>query len=154
MATTVTGANCKVTLTESYDLNGVSYGNTTSNTIVNNGRVSQRIMQVNPTDESFVHTDIINLSTADSAGTVVKSQYVYFRITNLDDTNNVILIIYNGADYLYFTVKPSEFLLLFDHNVDARTSIGAVTLAQIQKISGYSSHASDSVDIEFIMVTK
>ena len=30
MATTVTAANCKITLTESYDLNGVSYGNTTS----------------------------------------------------------------------------------------------------------------------------
>tara|TARA_Y100001963_G_scaffold160139_1_gene268182 strand:- start:3480 stop:3944 length:465 start_codon:yes stop_codon:yes gene_type:complete len=154
MATTVTAANCKITLTESYDLNGVSYGNTTSHTITGNSQVSQRIMQLAPTNESFVDTDIINLGTADSAGTVVKSQYVYFRITNLDDTNSIILTVYNGADYVYFNIKAGEFLLLLDHNIDARTSVGAVSMANIQAISGFSNHASDSVDIEFIMVTK
>lgn len=154
MATTVTAANCKVTLTESYELNGVSYGNTTSKTITANGRVSQRIMQLDPTNEAFVDTDIINLSTADSAGTVTKSQYVYFRITNLDDTNSMTLTVYNGADYVYFTVQAGQFLLLFDHDIDARTSVGAVSMADIQAISGFSNHASASVDIEFIMVTK
>lgn len=154
MATTVTAANCKITLTESYDLNGVSYGNTTSHTITGNSQVSQRIMQLAPTGESFSDTDIINLGTADSAGTVVKSQYVYFRITNLDDTNSIVLIFYNGSDYVYFLVKAGEFLLLFDHDVEARTSAGFPTMADIEAISGFSSHASDSVDIEFIMVTK
>ena len=111
-------------------------------------------IQLATTNESFVDTDIINLGTADSAGTVVKSQYVYFRITNLDDTNSIILTVYNGADYVYFNIKAGEFLLLLDHNIDARTSVGAVSMANIQAISGFSNHASDSVDIEFIMVTK
>lgn len=152
MATTVTAANCKITLTESYDLNGVSYGNTTSHTITGNSQVSQRIMEIAAHSESFTDTDIINLGTADSAGTVVKSQYVYFRITNLDDTNSIVLIFYNGSDYVYFTVKAGEFLLLFDHDVDARTSAGFPTMADIEAISGYG--VGGAVDIEFIMVTK
>jgi hypothetical protein len=153
MATTVTAANCKITLTESYELNGVSYGNTTTKTLTSKGQVSQRIMELKVTNESFADTDIINLGTADSAGTVVKSNYAYFRITNLDDTNSITLTVYNGADYVYFTIKAGEFLLLLDHDIDAKTSVGAVSMADIQAISGFSNHASDSVEIEFIMVT-
>ena len=32
-------------------------------------------------------TSVILFNTADAAGTVVKNNYKYFRITNLDDTN-------------------------------------------------------------------
>ena len=44
MATTVTAADLTVTITETYSLNGVSYGNTTNKTFANNGEVYQRIM--------------------------------------------------------------------------------------------------------------
>tara|TARA_R100001530_G_scaffold56563_1_gene41304 strand:+ start:3212 stop:3679 length:468 start_codon:yes stop_codon:yes gene_type:complete len=154
MATTVTTANCTVTITESYDLNGVNYGNTTAKSFIDKGQVSQRIMEVaGKTGEGTVFTDILNLSTADSAGTVVKGEYAYFRITNLDDTNSVYLRIYNGADYLYFAITAGTSLFLMNANVDATTAVGVVHFAEIQAIAGQSSHATEGVDIEFIMVT-
>ena len=39
MATTVTAENLTVTITESYTLNGVSYGNTMNKTYTDNGEV-------------------------------------------------------------------------------------------------------------------
>ena len=47
MASTVTAADLLVTITESYTLNNVSYGNTTTKTFSSNGQVDQRIMSQN-----------------------------------------------------------------------------------------------------------
>ena len=51
MASTVTAADLTVTITESYTLNGVIYGNTTNKTFTSNGQVDQRIMNVSITTE-------------------------------------------------------------------------------------------------------
>ena len=46
MATTIVPSNLVVTITESYTLNGVAYGNTMNKTYESNGQVSQRVMSV------------------------------------------------------------------------------------------------------------
>jgi len=154
MATTITPSNLIVTISESYTLNGVDYGNTMSKTYTSNGQVSQRIMSIaGKGAESITFTDILALSTADGKGTVVSANYKYFRITNLDDTERLYLRIYNGADYIYFTLASSETLLLMNDAVDATTATGAITFADIQSISGQSSSADTAIDIEFVMVT-
>ena len=38
-------------------------------------------------------------------------------------------------------------------DLDATTATGAVTFADIQAVAGQSSHATDAVDVEFIVVT-
>ena len=62
-------------------------------------------------------------------------------------------IIYNGADYLYFTIKAGEFILLLDAGVDATTATGAATFADIEAIAAQSNSATDSVDVEFVAVS-
>jgi hypothetical protein len=154
MATTVTAADLTVTITESYNLNGVPYGNTTTKTYTSNGQVSQRIMSVaGKGAEDITWTDILGLSTLDGQGQVVKADYKYFRITNLDDTNELRLRVYNGADYVVFEVGVGNSLLLMNAGIDATTASGAVTFADIQKISGQTNTASDAIDVEFVMVT-
>ena len=153
MATTVTVQNLTVTITEQYTLNGVSYGNTMNKTYTNNGQVSQRVMTVSGKGDGGDWTNILALSTADGQGQVVKAQYKYFRITNLDDTNTLHLRVYNGSDYVAVEVNPASSLLLMDAGIDSPTGTGAITFADIQAIAGQSSHASDSLDVEFIMVT-
>lgn len=148
MATTVEAANLTVTVTESYSLNGVEYGNTTSKTFSSNGQVVQRIMAI-PTGESF--TAILNFGSADDAGQVDISNYSYFRITNLDDTNFATLSITQG-DTFFYKLKAGETLLLMDNEMDAiasSTTFGA--FADITRISAKAD--TDGIDIEYVCVT-
>ena len=154
MATTIVPSNLIVTITESYTLNGVAYGNTMNKTYDSNGQVSQRVMSVaGKGEEATVWTDILALSTVDGQGQVVKADYKYFRITNLDTVNTLYLRTYNGADYVAFEVAPASSLLLMDAGYDGTLTATIVTLRDIEAISGQSSSETDAIDVEFIMVT-
>ena len=154
MATTIVPSNLIVTITESYSLNGVDYGNTMNKTYTDNGQVSQRVMSIaGKGAESISWTDILALSTVDGQGQVVKADYKYFRITNLDTVNTLYIRTYNGTDYVAFEVAPASSLMLMDAGYDATLTTAIVTLADIEKISGQSSSETDAIDVEFIMVT-
>ena len=90
MATTITSAKLKVTITESIKLKGKDQGSTTELTINDINEVASRIVTV-PTSE----VEIIAMSTAVSSGTFVEGNVRYIRITNLDDTNHVSLTFKN-----------------------------------------------------------
>ena len=154
MATTIVPSNLVVTITESYSLNGVDYGNTMNKTYESNGQVSQRVMSIAGKDaEGATWTNILALTTVDGQGQVVKTDYKYFRITNLDTVNTLYLRTYNGTDYVAFEVAPASSLMLMDAGYDATTVVAIVTLADIQLISGQSSDATTAIDVEFVMVT-
>ena len=154
MATTIVPSNLIVTITESYSLNGVAYGNTMNKTYESNGQVSQRVMSVAGNGaEATDWTDILALSTLDGQGQAVKADYKYFRITNLDTVNTLYIRTYNGTDYVAFEVAPASSLMLMDAGYDATLTTAIVTLADIEKISGQSSSETDAIDVEFIMVT-
>ena len=55
MATTVTAADLTVTITESYSLNGVAYGNSSTKTYTSNGQVLQRVMNVSTSDPAILN---------------------------------------------------------------------------------------------------
>ena len=80
MATTVQAADLTVTITESYSLNGVSYGNTTNKTFASGGEIVQRVMAIASAARGSNWTDILNFGAADSAGQVDVSNYKYFTI--------------------------------------------------------------------------
>jgi len=154
MATTIVPSNLIVTITESYSLNGVDYGNTMNKTYESNGQVSQRVMSIASKDaEGTTWTDILALTTVDGQGQVVKTDYKYFRITNLDTVNTLYLRTYNGIDYVAFEVSPASSLLLMDAGYDATLTTNIVNLSDISKISGQSSSTTEAIDVEFVMVT-
>ena len=146
MASTVTAADLTVTITESYTLNGVSYGNTTNKVFTSKGQVDQRIMSVATTE-----TALFNWEAADGAGQGVAADYVYFRVTNLDDTNFVTLRLYNGADSFWLKLAAGESLLLMNNEMDAITGSTFGALADITSVTGKADTAL--CDIEFIAVT-
>ena len=153
MATTIVPSDLIVTITEAYTLNGVSYGNTMNKTFTSNGQVSQRVMSIAGEGFEATWTDILALSTVDGQGQVVKADYKYFRITNLDTANTLNLRVYNGSDYIALEVSPASTQLFMDAGIDSPVGTGAITLADIQAIAGQSSHATEAIDIEFLMVT-
>jgi len=146
MASTVTAADLTVTITESYTLNGVNYGNSINKIFTSKGQVDQRIMSV-----ATSSTTLFMFDTADSAGTAVAADYVYFRITNLDDTNFVTLRLFNGADSFWLKIAAGESLLLMNNEMDAVTGSTFGALADITHVYGQSDTAA--CDVEFMCVT-
>ena len=146
MASTVTAADLTVTITESYTLNGVNYGNSINKIFTSKGQVDQRIMSV-----ATSSTTLFMFDTADSAGTAVAADYVYFRVTNLDDTNFVTLRLFNGADSFWIKIAAGESLLLMNNEMDAVTGSTFGALADISHIYGQSDTAA--CDVEFMCVT-
>jgi hypothetical protein len=158
MATTIVPSDLNVTITESYTLNGVDYGNTINKTYTSNGQVSQRVMSIagkGTGTESTVFTDILELSTADGQGKVVKADYKYFRINNLDTANTLNLRFFTSStEYVSVKVLPGSTFLLMDNGLDVTSSAtGAITFTEITKIAGQSSSTTEAIDVEFVMVT-
>ena len=146
MATTVTAADLTVTITESYSLNGVTYGNTQSKLYSSEGKVLQRIMNVSTSDPT-----ILNFGGAPSAGSVMAANYAYFRIKNLDDTNFVMLSFYNGADTFFYKLAAGDTFLLMNNEMDAVTGEGFVAFADITRIKADADTAA--CDVEILCVT-
>ncbi len=147
MASTVTAANLTVTIVESYTLNGVAYGNTVEKTFTSKGQVDQRIMNIATTEKT-----LFNWGAADDAGTGVASDYAYFRVTNLDDTNFITLRVYNGDDSFWLKLAAGETLLLMNNEMDA---IGdSTTFGNFEDITLVAAKADTAAcDVEFIAVT-
>jgi hypothetical protein len=158
MATTVVKSNLTVAITESYTLNGVAYGNTMNKTYESNGQVSQRVMSVAGStvgETTNVFTTILSLDTIDAKGQVVRADYKYFRITNLDTVNTLNLRFFNNADYVAVKVLPASSFLLMDNGIDTPANATAtLAIADIYDIVGQSSSTSEAIDVEFIMVTE
>ena len=156
MATTIIPANLTVNIVETYSLNGVDYGNSMTKTYIDNGQVSQRVMSIaGKGTESSVFTDILELSTVDGQGQVVKADYKYFRINNLDTVNTLNLrFLTTGTEYVSVKVLPASTFLLMDNGLDVTSSAaGAITFTEITKIAGQSSSETEAIDVEFVMVT-
>jgi hypothetical protein len=152
MATTVTAADLTVTITESYSLNGVDYGNTTNKTFASNGEVIQRIMTIASQSRGSAWTNIINFAAADAAGVADITNYKYFRIKNLDDANFLELRVTGTADSFFVKIKAGETFLLMDNEIDAAASSTTIgTLTDITQIAANAN--TDAIDIEFIVVT-
>ena len=146
MASTVTASDLTVTITESYTLNGVSYGNTTNKVFTSKGQIDQRIMNV-----ATSSTTLFMFDATDSAGTGVAADYVYFRVTNLDDTNFVTLRLYNGADSFWYKLAAGERMMLMNNEMDAVTGTSFGALADITLVAAQADTAA--CDVEFIAVT-
>ena len=146
MATTVTASNCTVTITETYELNGVSYGNTKSKTFTSKGKVLQRIMNVSTSDPA-----IINFGAADSAGQVTVGDYAYFRISNLDDTNFIMLTLYNGADSFFYKLLAGDTFVLMSNEMEVDEGTTFTAFADITQIKADADTAA--CDIEIMAVT-
>ena len=89
MTTTISNATLTVTLTEAVTINGVDYGDSTVLAIGSIDEVSNRIVNV----DTSANRTLFTLSSAIGTGQYIVGDVKYLRITNLDDTNYVELIL-------------------------------------------------------------
>jgi hypothetical protein len=93
MATTVTASTLSVKISESITLNGVSRNGGTTLSVASIKSIANRIVEVTNATNG---TELITVSTAPGAGVYDKNSVKYMRITNLDDTNFIIIMFTNG----------------------------------------------------------
>ena len=152
MATTVEAATLDVVITESITLNGANYGNAITKTFITQGKVDQRIMEITDVEEVF--TTIIALSTVDSKGTMIVADWAYFRITNLDDTNHIVLQLYiDACKQSYHKVEAGESFLLMSPDMDVLCEEELPVLTDLTQINAQVADVEAPVEIEYTIIT-
>ena len=108
MATTLTAATLTVTVTESISLNGKDQGATNSFTVASINEVYKHIATATTTATTF-----LKFGTAASAGTLIREDVSYLRLTNLDDTNFVTVgLSDDSADTAYFKLEKKQSIII------------------------------------------
>lgn len=149
MASTITAADLTVTLTESIILDETDYGLTNILIVEDVTEVYRRIVTVTTSS-----TAVLSFAAAVSAGSFVRGDVKYVRVTNKDDTNYVELVI-NGAsnNSCCFKLEAGKSFLLGigTSSVDANDS-AAITSASFVNLSGITAKANTaSVDLELFV---
>jgi hypothetical protein len=125
MSTTLTAATMTVTVTEAISLNGKDQGATNSFTVASINEVYKQIVTATTTATTF-----LKFGTAASAGTLIRADVSYLRITNLDDTNFVTVgLSEDSADTAYIKLEKNQSVIIGGTDegpqVDIHASAGA-----------------------------
>ena len=108
MSTTLTAATMTVTVTEAISLNGKDQGATNSFTVASINEVYKQIVTATTTATTF-----LKFGTAASAGTLIRADVSYLRITNLDDTNFVTIgLSDDSADTAYIKLEKKQSIII------------------------------------------
>jgi hypothetical protein len=142
MATTIVNATLAVTITEAVTLNGKSYGNINNLSIANVNEVDGRIMTI-PTSE----VGVVTFGTAAGAGTFVRANVKYLRITNKDDTNFISLHLTSATDDVWVKVEAGKSFMLGTGEIETANSFSA--WADVTAITAIANTAA--VDIEYFI---
>ena len=140
MSTTLTAATMTVTVTEAISLNGKDQGATNAFTIASINEVFKQIVTATTTATTF-----LKFGTAASAGTLIRADVSYLRITNLDDTNFVTIGLQDdSSDTAYIKLEKKQSIIIGGTDegpqVEINTSGGA--------FSGWSSVDSLTLDAD------
>ena len=146
MATTVTAATLTVTIKESISLNNVDRNSLSTATISSIGEVSNRIMSISHATNG---TEIISVSTAAGVGTYDKTAVKYLRITNLDDTNYIILQMTDSSSHHWeLKLESGKSLVIGDtSSIDDQADIDNFSATAITKIIGKADTAACDIEI-------
>ena len=153
MATSITASTLNVRIQEDITFNGVQQGTSNIISFTDIAEFSRRIVTV-PTSE----ISLISFGDAVGAGTFHDTDVRYVRITNLDDTNYVVLN-FEGASSTDYTIRldkdRSSYLILSKHadkGVDDFCDISGATLEKLSTIKATA--LSAACDLEVVVASK
>ena len=99
MTSTIEAATLTVTISENISLNGSNQGAKNTLSIGSVNEIFKRIVTVTTTE-----AEILAFGTAIAAGTFDETKVMYIRMTNLDDTNHIVLTFKSEGNH-EFAVK-------------------------------------------------
>ena len=146
MASSVTAATLTVSISESITLNSVARGSNTTVSIASIGEISNRIMSITNATNG---TEIVSISTVAGVGTYDKTAVKYLRITNLDDTNFIILQFTDTSTHHWeLKLEAGKTIILGDtSSIDDQADIDNFSASAIAKIIGKADTAACDIEI-------
>ena len=146
MSSTVTAATLTVSISESITLNSVARGSNTTVSIASIGEISNRIMSITNATNG---TEIVSISTVAGVGTYDKTAVKYLRITNLDDTNFIILQFTDSSSHHWeLKLEAGKTIMLGDtSSIDDQADIDNFSASAIAKIIGKADTAACDIEI-------
>tara|TARA_Y100000310_G_C20322215_1_gene641259 strand:- start:209 stop:688 length:480 start_codon:yes stop_codon:yes gene_type:complete len=157
MATRITGATLTVTITEALTMvhattaDNRAHSQTITKTFSGIDNLETRILNLPNTNQVELLT--LGTTAASATGTFLRSAVKYIRITNLDDTNGVAVILEDiGADTVSVLVAADSSFMLTDTQLEAATN-GAdwAAWSDVDKI--FLKAASANVQVEVVVAT-
>ena len=150
MASTVTTQQLTVEVKETLTLNGTTYDQTVTHTLNGIGNISKRIFTI-------PHSSTVTLATFISA--VTNNQFdvedvKYIRVTNLDDTDALILTKAFNATSAATELKAQMSVVYFTPNGNGATSkAGITTTDDIESLFVHNAHGGNALDLELVIAT-
>ncbi len=150
MATTVTTATLSVSVAEEITLNGTTYDQTVTKSITGVGNVSKRIHTI-PASTS---TTLATFSATGNGVNFDVDDIKYIRVTNLDDTNVLLLTKAFSATSAATELRPGCSATFFTPNGNGATSKAAITTTDdIETLFVHNPHGGDALDLELFIAT-
>ena len=157
MATRITGGTLTVTITEALTMTHATsadnrtHSQTITKTFASIDNLEKRILNLPNTNQ--VEIAAFGGTAAAGLGTYKLSSVAYIRITNLDDTNGVAVILEDtGADTAALLVDADSTLILTDTQVEAFTDGSNFSgWSNIDQI--FLKAASANVQVEVVIAT-
>lgn len=150
MASTLSNATLSVTLTEKIVLNGSDHGSTKKMSISGINEISKRILTCATTPGTQIYAG----GDAASYGTFVTSNVKYVRVTNLDDTNAIVLHLSDGSShYSQHLLAAGQVFFLTDVSAsfDAAAAVADFTAVNIVRIDAMA--VGSAVDVEIMVAS-
>ena len=146
MASTLTPTTFNVKIIEEQVVKSNTIKNQTTHTISNVSNVDRRTVTC-PLTTSIT---LFNLdSTNPGAGTFVSSSLEYARVTNLDDTNNLAIIISGSQGTITQKVTPSNTLFIASSNITSSKFNGTFG-DNIESVKAFA--IGGSIDVDYTIV--
>ena len=150
MATTVTTATLSVSVTEEITLNGTTYDQTVTKSITGVGNVSKRIHTI----PASTTTTLATFSGTGNGVNFDVDDIKYIRVTNLDDTNVLLLTKAFSATSAATELKPGCSVTFFTPNGNGATSKAGITSTDdIESLFVHNPHGGDALDLELFIAT-
>lgn len=149
MASTLTAQTLTVTISESLVLNSQPINSENQITIPSIGQVDKRIVSIPTASE----VTVLNFGTAVAAGTVIRANVKYIRITNKDTTNFVrIRVKKTGADTFDIKLDAGQSFMLSNAKESVAATAGAFS-AFVDADSINAQADTAAVDVEMFVAS-
>ena len=157
MGTRITAGVLTVTITEALTMvhstaaDNRTHSQTITKTFAGIDQLNKRVLNLPNTNQVELLT--LGTTAASATGTYLRSAVSYIRITNLDDTNGVAVILEDiGADTVSLLVDADSTLMLTDTQLEAATN-GAdwAAWSDIDKV--FLKAAGANVQVEVVVAT-
>ena len=154
MASKVKSAKLTTTVSESVVVNGVEHKYNNVRTVAGINNVAHRIVR---TADDGTELTLMSFAASAGAGQFIDGQPKYIRITNLDDTNLLRLLVKDAAGIATFHLAAGETMVFNNQKYDGRhdNTVGGVAYTDMDSISVFGRNAADAanaaVDVEYFV---